>query len=153
MTVRVANIPRQRLSSRSVFPISRGVVDGHECVGSVKPCHRRANLCQYVHPCQSPSHHVLDENGSLSFAFCIGVDFAWTRVRTVSPQVSVESLCQTDTAGVPVERAGPDFVVPLSKGTGADLCHVSRASTPPLMYPSNPLIRALNRFISCGQVW
>ena len=37
---------------------------------------------------------MLDENGSLSsptFAVCVGVDFAWTRVRTVSPQVSIES--------------------------------------------------------------
>ena len=48
-------------------------------------------------PCQSPSHPVLDENGSLSsptFALCVGVDFAWTRVRTVSPQVSIESLAK-----------------------------------------------------------
>ena len=77
--------------------VQRGVVDAHKCVGGVKPCHRRANLCQYVSPCQSPSHHVLDENGSLSsptFAICVGVEFAWTRVRTVSPQVSIESLAK-----------------------------------------------------------
>ena len=57
--------------------VQRGVVDAHECVGSVETRHRRADLRQHVTPCQSPSHHVLDENDSLSsptFAVCVGVD-------------------------------------------------------------------------------
>ena len=77
--------------------VQRGVVDAHECVGSVEPRHRRADLRKHVPPCQSPSHHMLDENGSLSsptFAVCVGVDFAWTWMWAISPQVSIESLAK-----------------------------------------------------------